>query len=101
VLVKMRGDLDVQVAARATDELTSIEADTPSSVVIDMSDVSFMDSSGMAVIAGAHARATAAGRKFAIVAPPAGVRQAFELSGLDDVIPMVEDVAQLFPDGSV
>jgi anti-anti-sigma factor len=66
-----------------------------------MRDVSFMDSTGMAVIAGAHARATSAGRRFAIVAPPAGVRQAFDISGLGEVIPMVEDVAQVYPGGTV
>ncbi|MDX6669582.1 MAG: anti-sigma factor antagonist [Solirubrobacteraceae bacterium] len=98
VLVRIRGDFDVQVAARATDALTELEARAPSSLVIDLRDVSFMDSSGMAVIASAHARATAVGRRFAVVAPPAGVRHAFEVSGLADVVPVVEDLARVYPD---
>ncbi|MDX6642907.1 MAG: anti-sigma factor antagonist [Solirubrobacteraceae bacterium] len=98
VLVKIRGDLDVQVAARATDALTELEAGEPSSLVIDLREVSFMDSSGMAVIASAHARATAAGRRFAVVAPPAGVRHAFEISGLEEMIPIVDDPTRVHPD---
>ena len=100
VLVRIRGDFDVQVAARATDALAELESRAPSSLVIDLRELSFMDSSGMGVIAGAHARATAAGRRFAVVAPPAGVRQAFEISGLDEVVPIVDDLAQAFPDWS-
>jgi anti-sigma B factor antagonist len=98
VLVTVRGDFDVQVAARATDELTAIEAGEPGSLVIDMRDVSFMDSSGMGVVAGAHARATAAGRRFAVVGPPAGVRHAFGISGLDEVLLIVDEVEQVYPD---
>jgi anti-anti-sigma factor len=98
VLVKIRGDLDVQVAARATGALTELEAGEPSSLVIDLREVSFMDSSGMAVIASAHARATAAGRRFAVVAPPAGVRHAFEISGLEEMIPIVDDPTRVHPD---
>jgi anti-anti-sigma factor len=97
VLVRIRGDFDVQVAARATDALAELESGAPSSLVIDLRDVSFMDSSGMAVIAGAHARATAAGRRFAVVAPPAGVRHAFEISGLEEVVPVVDDLARVYP----
>jgi anti-sigma B factor antagonist len=98
VLVELRGDLDVQVAARATDELIELEAAGHDSLVIDMRAVSFMDSSGMAVIAGAHARATAAGRRLTLVAPPAGVRHAFDVSGLAEVIPMVDDRGKVYPE---
>ena len=98
VLVTIRGDLDLQVAARVTEALTELESGAPNLLVIDLRNVSFMDSSGMGVIAGAHARATASGRRFAVVAPPAGVRHAFEISGLEEVVPIVEDLARVYPD---
>jgi anti-sigma B factor antagonist len=98
VLVTIRGDFDLQVAAGATEALTELESRAPGSLVIDLRDVSFMDSSGMGVIAGAHARATAAGRRFAVIAPPAGVRHAFEISGLEEVVTIVENLAGAYPD---
>jgi anti-anti-sigma factor len=96
-LVSIRGDLDLQVAERVVDTLTRIELTEPALLVIDLSGLSFMDSTGMGVIAAAHSRAVEAGRRFVIVRPPAGVRQAFELSKLDAVITTVDDLADAYP----
>jgi anti-sigma B factor antagonist len=98
VLLKITGDFDVQVARRATDELTQVESAEPDPLVIDLREVSFMDSTAMGVIAGAHARVTAAGRRFAVVAPPVGVRHAFEISGLDEVVTIVDEVELVYPE---
>ena len=96
-LVTVRGDLDLQVVDRVAAELTRIESGEPELLVVDLSGLSFMDSTGMGVIAAAHARARDAGRRFVIVTPPAGVRQAFEQSGLSEVITTTEDLASVYP----
>jgi stage II sporulation protein AA (anti-sigma F factor antagonist) len=96
-LLTIRGDLDLQVIQRVVDALTPIESTEPDLLIIDLSGVTFMDSSGMGVIAAAHARAVEAGRRFFIVNPPPGVRDAFEVSGLDKVIPSVDDLAAVYP----
>jgi anti-anti-sigma factor len=96
-LVRIRGDLDLQVVDRVTDALARIESDEPELLVIDLSSLSFMDSSGMGVIAAAHIRAMDAGRRFAIVIPPAGVRQAFERTKLTEVITTTDDLAKVYP----
>jgi anti-sigma B factor antagonist len=94
-LVRIRGDLDLQVVDRVADALARIESDEPELLVIDLSRLSFMDSTGMGVIAAAHVRALDTGRRFVIVSPPAGVRQAFEISGLNEVITVVDDLEAL------
>jgi anti-anti-sigma factor len=96
-LLAVRGDFDIQVAERVAGELDRLEAAEPELLVLDLSRLSFLDSTGMAVIAAAHARAAAAGRRFAIVAPPAGVVRAFQISGLADLVPMVKDRDEVFP----
>ncbi|HEY3192819.1 MAG TPA: STAS domain-containing protein [Solirubrobacterales bacterium] len=96
-LVRIRGDLDLQVVDQVADALARIESDEPELLVIDLSRLSFMDSSGMGVIAAAHIRAVDAGRRFAIVIPPAGVRQAFERTKLDEVITTTDDLANVYP----
>jgi anti-sigma B factor antagonist len=96
-LVRIRGDLDLQVVDEVTDTLARIESHEPELLVIDLSSLSFMDSSGMAVIAAAHIRAVDAGRRFAIVIPPAGVRQALERTKLDEVITTTDDLAHVYP----
>ena len=95
-LIRVRGDLDIQVAEQVANALTELEATEPDLLVIDLSRLSFMDSTGMAVIAASHARAVDAKRELAIVKPPAGVRQAFEVSGFDKVANVVDDLASVY-----
>jgi anti-anti-sigma factor len=97
VLITIRGDFDLQVAERVADELARIELSEPERMVIDLRRLSFMDSRGMGVIASAHFRAVAAHREFVVVAPPAGVMRAFQISRLADVVTIVEDVTEVYP----
>jgi len=90
-IVTVRGDLDLQVAARVVAEIEKVEEGAPALLVIDLSGISFLDSSGMGVLAAAQARAVEAGRRIVVVRPPYSVRRAFELSGFDDVIEVVDD----------
>jgi anti-anti-sigma factor len=96
-LVTIRGDLDLQVIDQVTEALTRIESDGPELLVIDLSKISFMDSSGMGVVAAAHIRAKESSRRFAIVMPPAGVRQAFERTKFSEVVPIAEDLDSVYP----
>jgi anti-sigma B factor antagonist len=96
-LIRIRGDLDLQVVDRLTGALTEIESAEPELLVIDLSRISFMDSSGMGAVAAAHIRAVEADRRFAIVRPPAGVRQAFDRTRLDEVITITDDLASIYP----
>jgi stage II sporulation protein AA (anti-sigma F factor antagonist) len=90
-IVTVRGDLDLQVAQRVVAEIEKVEEGAPALLVIDLSGISFLDSSGMGVLAAAQARAVEAGRRIVVVRPPYSVRRAFELSGFDDVIEVVDD----------
>ena len=96
-LVRIRGDLDLQVVDQVADVLARIESDEPELLVVDLSSLSFMDSSGMGVIAAAQLRAVDAGRRFAIVIPPPGVRQAFERTKLSEVMTTTDDLAKVYP----
>ena len=98
-LVTLTGDLDIQVAKQAAEAVERVEVDEPELLVIDLSGLSFMDSSGMAVVAAAHARALEEGRRFVIVNPKAGVRRAFEVSGLDQAVETVDELASVYPPG--
>ena len=91
-VVSVRGDFDLQVAERVVAELEKVEESQPALLVIDLSRLSFMDSSGMGVIAAAQARAVDAGRRLVLVRPPYSVRRAFELSGFEDVVTIVDDL---------
>jgi len=96
-LIRIRGDLDLQVVDQLTEALAEIESREPELLVLDLSRLTFMDSSGMAAVAAAHIRAVEAGRRFAIVRAPAGVRQAFDRTNLDEVITITDDLTSIYP----
>ena len=91
-IVAVRGDFDLQVAERVVAELEKVEERAPALLVVDLSGLSFLESSGMGVIAAAQARAVEAGRRIVVVRPPYTVRRAFELSRFGDVITVVDDL---------
>ena len=81
----IRGEIDLIVRdelARALDD-----AVTPGGrVVLDVTDVSFLDSTGL----GELARAAAGGCEIVVLNPQSAVRRALEVSGLDHIVHVAE-----------
>jgi anti-sigma B factor antagonist len=99
VVVVARGELDV---ASAHDFVARLERAVRSAeplVVIDLSGLMFIDSSGLAALIKADHEAKAAGRKMAVVRGPHQVQQLLELTGLADRIELVGSLAELLLDG--
>jgi anti-sigma B factor antagonist len=60
-------------------------------VVVDLSDITFIDSAGLGALVGAHRRMLEAGGRLRIVRPPTLVGRAFALTGLDEVLDLYDD----------
>src|SRR4051794_7844093 len=83
VRVALSGELDLSSALVFEEELRRIETRTkPSLIVLDLSALKFMDSTGLRLILSAHARAINHGRKLAIVEGGEAVRRIFKLTGV-------------------
>jgi anti-sigma B factor antagonist len=84
-LVRFNGDLDIATAPqlqRALDDAAGADV-----VRLDLSRVTFMDSSGLHVLVRAHAMATTAGTRLIISgALQPAVRRTLELSGVGDLL---------------
>ncbi|MDP9341871.1 MAG: STAS domain-containing protein [Actinomycetota bacterium] len=77
--------MDLFTAPLLEDELASIVR-WSDRVVVDLSDLSFMDASGLRASAGAARRASEKGRRFAITRCRPMVRRVFELTGMADML---------------
>jgi anti-anti-sigma factor len=95
VLLCLRGDLDVQTVDDAREEMLRIEATEPAMLVVDLSGLSFLDSTGMGLVAAAHLHAADAGRRFVVVRPRNPVNRAFLLAGYTDVWETVASVDEV------
>jgi len=94
---ELRGDLDLQTVALARAELAQIEDTVPALLIIDLSGLSFMDSTGLGVVVAAHARAIEQERRCVVVRPNEPVDKAFSMTGLGEVLDTVRSLAELEP----
>jgi anti-sigma B factor antagonist len=93
-LVTLSGELDASTATLLYDQLSDLEVEDVQHVVLDLAQVSFMDSTGLSVIVTEHKRLRHTGGGLTIFAPPSSVRRLFEITGLDavlDIVPVNEE----------
>jgi len=90
VRVKLAGELDISSAGELEGELKRIEGRNPEAVVLDLSEVRFMDSTGLRVIVTADDRARKGGWRLSVVPGPEAVQRVFRITRLEERIDFVE-----------
>jgi anti-sigma B factor antagonist len=78
--IKLAGEVDLATAPQLSQALANIR--TESEVLLELSDLTFMDSSGVSVIL-AFAKSRNGGGPLVMVNPSAGVERLFELTCLE------------------
>jgi anti-anti-sigma factor len=87
VVVELSGELDVSCTDRlkaALGELTDGRGSPR--IVIDMSDLTFIDSTGLTLLVGAHRRLTEMGGTLVVERPRAGPLKVLEITGLAELL---------------
>jgi anti-anti-sigma factor len=93
VHVALMGELDLSTVAKVQEELRRIEAASPPTLVVDLSKLSFLDSTGLRCIVTADERARGEGRRVVIVRGPDPVQRVFAITRLEERLEMVDDAA--------
>lgn len=93
VVVSARGELDVFTAPDLDSELDALIADGSFHLVMDLSEVAFLDSTGLGVLVKALKHARESGGWLHLVISSDRIRKIFEITGLDASIPIF-DTAQ-------
>ena len=86
--IKLAGEFDFSGRDLA-DEILA-RADGAPKLVLDLSELDFIDSIGIHFVVTAHERARAQGREFTIVRGGPQVERVFRLVGLDEVLPFAD-----------
>jgi anti-sigma B factor antagonist len=95
VHVALVGELDLSTVAKVQEELRRIEASSPATVVVDLSKLTFLDSTGLRCIVTADERAREEGRRMVVVRGPDAVQRVFAITRLEERLEMVDDAASI------
>ncbi len=88
--IALSGELDISSASRMEDELSTLQAQSPKLLVLDLRELEFMDSTGLRLIVRADEAARAGGTRFVIVRGPEPVQRVFQIVGLDTRLEMTD-----------
>jgi anti-anti-sigma factor len=92
-IVKLCGELDIASAPDLREQLLAIlSRRTLSHLILDLSKLRFIDSSGIAVFVNTDRRARLLGCTLALVAPQAPVSRVLQVCGLDQHFLIVENI---------
>lgn len=84
------GEIDLSCAALLRRKLSQVQDSKPARLIIDLSEVPYMDSSGVATLVEAMQVARRSGSKLVLCALQDKVRSIFEIARLDMVFAIVE-----------
>ena len=88
--IRLQGELDLAYADDLERELLRIEASDAQSIVVDLSQLGFIDSTGVRVLIGAHERSRSHANRLGLLRGPTAVQRVFELTGIADLLPFAD-----------
>ena len=83
--VRLLGELDVSTAPGLRDELTRLASDGATMVTVDLSELAFVDSTGLSVLITGLKRLRQQGGEMTLRSPSPGARRVLEITGLTEV----------------
>ena len=91
-VLPLEGEIDLHVSPRIASSLSAMVSAKPKQIVVDLTKVSYIDSSGLAVLIEGMQNVAAYGGKFALAGLQETVRPIFEIARLDQVFQIYPDV---------
>lgn len=85
-LVSVTGELDLYSAPQLQSELTGLQPRQVRSVIVDLTECEFIDSTALGVLVKANKRLSAANVRFSLVTTDRNIRKIFEITGFDRML---------------
>ena len=85
------GELDMASAAELEAAVEGLRSQTTTAITLDLSEVVFIDSTGLRAVLAGHKLCTQEGYAFNLIPGPPAVQRLFELTGLLDSLPFRRD----------
>ena len=95
VSARLKGEIDLSNAAAIGSLIAGAVTNDASGVVLDLTETTYLDSSGVHLVFDLHDRLRARQQRLVLVIPAgARIRRVLELVNVESVIPVVSDIAE-------
>jgi anti-sigma B factor antagonist len=91
-IVTVSGEVDLYTAPEFKRRVTAPVAAAVEHVIVDLTNTSFIDSSSLGVLIGAHRRLKARGGRLVVACDREAILKTFRITGLDGVFKLVDSV---------
>ena len=91
-LVAISGEMDIATSPELTSRLSTVRGPTPYRVLVDLSNLTFIDSTGIKALGSAAKDLEGHGGTLVVFAPTANVRRVFDIVNFSEVVPIVESL---------
>jgi anti-anti-sigma factor len=98
-VIALTGELDLASSPALEEELAKVFTSDAQTVVIDLRQLDFMDSTGLSILVRAHHSAIADQRRLALVKGPPQVQRLLTLTGVTDRLSLVDAPEDVFGGG--
>jgi anti-sigma B factor antagonist len=98
-VLAVSGELDLRTSPELEKRLEHVWGTNAELVILDLRQIEFMDSTGLRVLLGAHQRAHESGRRFALVRGADQVERVLTLTGVRDLLTVVDAPEDLLATG--
>ena len=95
-VVAVSGEIDIASAPRLITGLNDAVGNCEQPVIVDLTGVGFMDSTGLALLLNAHRRLARRGKGFAVVCADGPVRRVFTITDMVDVLQVRGTLTEAF-----
>ncbi|MFB3881034.1 MAG: STAS domain-containing protein [Armatimonadota bacterium] len=92
-VLSLAGEVDVANASQVRDAALKLIADGAKHLLVDLSAIEYMDSTGLGTLVGLHKRLRESGGEVTIAGAKQSVKRLFDITGLMQVFRMHEDVS--------
>lgn len=94
LITEISGELDHHSAAKIRSEIDAAISEETKNIILDLTNLTFMDSSGIGMIMGRYKKIQHHSGKLIIVAPKPQVKRILEMSGLLNIITIEASIRQ-------
>jgi len=88
--MRLEGEFDLACKEIFRERLLEVTAERPAGVIVDLSGLEFLDSSGLRMIVDAEVMCRDSGIEYGVIAGSGQARRVFDLTGMDDILPVLD-----------